>query len=903
MARKKEFKRWVSAVALTATVWTGTLGGVPAVSAAANPFSDVKPGHWAEKHVVKLALQGVIRGIGDGTFNPSGSIKREDAVIMALNFMGLSDNIDKNATITLPGTIQVDDYAIHYVQEAINRKLLYIEEEAALVEQEKLEHWGKSLASREWVTRLLVRALGKETEAAANGGKTTSFEDDGNIDSEYKAYVVTAVENGLVSGVTPTKFDPDAPINRASIATLFSKAEAKMNVAYSGQVYGVLLSLGENKISVLHQDGTIRDYTTSDATMYAKFNSDLPVDRASLKLYSQALLIHDDNGAIGYVEQTDDLTHIKTEEGVFSKVDEASSQIWLSVGSGFKSYPYDSNLKPAVTDATGKTVELKDIPEGTAVTLTLDTIRAEGKVLSVSVKQALINKTGTGTVVSWDAASGELQVTDPATGSVESLTVSPTAVFKYIGAPVERGFLQKDHTITYEVKNGSVVNIVIAKPQFTTVEGKLFDVNKTNRTIQFLENGELKAKFLADGSSVVIEGMANPGLDDLQKDDNVTLTLNANDQVTKITVNGRSVQYLTGATVGGYLANTRTLSLLDANNKPINFVLGSNIRYDLNGASITETQALQRLTAGKKITVAYSGDNAITIYFVGKYSGTVVENNITAKKLTVRVDPSNTVTLPYVFPYVEVYGKDSMTYADVKPGDQVTVVLNDNQDQITSIQYQTTVQLEVASINVFGMSIGLKVPGSSTVQSYLISESAQLLDEKGNKMSLAQISAGDVVNVTLNGRFNLEKIKAAPRVYGKVAAVNAAASTIDVTLSNGKIETHNIGTSPIVTRDSATNLTLSAIQPNDRVEIRRDENDRTIIDVISGISKEVKEYTSANNTVKVKISNLNEKNEYAVDASTYIHQGSTVLTASQLKNGDKIMIYVLRGKVVEIEKL
>lgn len=906
MARLSRCKKWISAVSLTAMVWTGAIGTIPAASAAANPFSDVAAGHWAEKHIVKLSLQGIIVG-SEGKFRPGDSIRREDAVIVALKFMGLADGVSTSEAIMLPSTLQVDDYAKPYVMEAIRRKLLLVDEESALANQEKDKHWGKAPASREWVARLLVRAIGKDAAAVANAGMNTAFEDNGTIGEEYRPYVLTAVQEGLVSGVTATTFAPKEPINRASIATLFSKAESKMNVAYSGQVSGVLLSASDTSLSVLHDDGSVRDYPVSSSTMYARYDSDKPVDASSLRLYGKILLIHDANNVIGYVEQIDDKSYIKTVEGTFSSVNPTEAKIWLSDGTDFEFYLYDLNRKPVVTDAQKQTIALEDIPKGTPVTLTVDTIRTEGRVISIAVKQALINKTGTGSVVSWDADLGALEVSDPTTGSTETLTVAPNAVFKFVDAPVEPEYMKAGDTITYEVKNGSVVSIVIAKPLFTTISGKLITVDKTNRliTIQTTVNGEnkLETKYLSDTAVVEIQGMASPSLDDLQKDDGVTLTLDKSDKVTKITVNGRSVEYLTGATVVTYIPEVNQLTLKDASGKTRNFELNSNVRYDQNGIAIDKTQALARLTNGKKITVAYSGDNLITVYFIGKYSGTVIENNLTAKKLTVRVDPSNTVTLPYTFPFVDIYGKDSATYVDVKPGDQVTVVLNDNQDQITSIQYVKTVQFEVVSVNLFGSSIVMKVPGSSTTQSWIVPESALLQDEKGNKVSLVHFTPGSVVNATLSGKFTVDKIKAAPRVYGKVAAVNAAASTIDIVLANGSTVTHSVGTSPIVTKDSATNTSLSAIQPNDRVEIRRDENDRVIIDIVSRNEKVFWQYNSSNNTIKVRVSHISENNTYNLETNTYIHQGATNLTASQLKDGDKIAIYILRGKVVEIERL
>ena len=37
-------------------------------------FSDVQ-GHWAEQYIMELTDKGIINGMGDGTFNPQGSIK------------------------------------------------------------------------------------------------------------------------------------------------------------------------------------------------------------------------------------------------------------------------------------------------------------------------------------------------------------------------------------------------------------------------------------------------------------------------------------------------------------------------------------------------------------------------------------------------------------------------------------------------------------------------------------------------------------------------------------------------------------------------------------------------------------------------------------------------------------
>ncbi|WP_276351514.1 S-layer homology domain-containing protein [Cohnella caldifontis] len=898
MAGKTHYKQWVSAVALTATIWSGAAGSIPMASAATNPFSDVKSGHWAEKHVTKLALQGIILG-SEGKFRPSDTIRREDAVIVALKFMGLADEIDTSSAIAFPSTFQVDDYAKPYVMEAFRRKLLLTDEEYALANSEK-QSWGKAGASREWVARLLVRAIGKEAAAEANAGKSTSFSDNAKIDDVYRPYVLTAVQEGLVAGVTPTTFEPKQAINRASMATLFSKAESKVSVAYSGQVSGVLMSVKNNQLTLLHDDGSLHVYTLTPETMYARYDSDKPIDASALKLYSKAILIHDSNGAIGYVEQTDDNAYVKTVDGTFTKYSSSRSSVYLTVGDAITEYFYDSASEPAVTDAQGNTIKLADIPANAPITLTVDTIRSQPKIIAVAVKQALVNKTGKGNVVSWNASTGELQVSDPSTGSTETWSVSPQAAFTLGGIPVKSDALKAGNSISYEIKAGVVTGVAIDKPLTTSASGTLFDVSKTSRTIQFTENGELKAKFLADTVKVVIQGMASPGIDDLQKDDNIALTLDSNDKVTQITVTNRSVQYLTGATVVGYLADIKQLTLKDASGTPHNFILDTSVKYDQNGFAIDASQALAKLTTGKKITVSYSGDKAITIFFNAKYDGTVLENNLTSKQLTLRLDATNVVTVPYTYPYVEIYGVSTASFADIKPGDQVSVMLNDNQDQVYSIMVQKSAQYQIVSVDVFGNKLQLQKPDATTSESVSVPMNATLLDENGSAITLSRLVAGNTVNVTLSGKSTLTKLKVVPTVYGKVVAVNAAASTVDLLLPNGSTVTRTIEASPLILKNSTSNTSLSVLQPNDRVEIRKDESDKTIIEVIPGLQREF--WQSTGSTFKVKVTNVNENNVYNFSTSTYIHQGTTPLAITQLANGDKITIYVWKNQVMEIEK-
>jgi hypothetical protein len=899
MDRKFRIGKLLAAAAAAALVWTGTVGSAPPAFAASNAFSDLKSASWAEKHIVKLSMQNIILG-SDGKFRPNESVKRQDAVIIALKFMGAADSVETSGPLTSPSAFQLDDYAKPYINEAFKRKLLLTEEEYALANQEKGKSWGSSPASREWVARLLVRAIGKEAEAADNAGKATTFADNGKMDAKLRSYVLTAVQQQLVVGVTPTTFEPKSPITRAAIATLFSKAESKISAAYSGQVSGMLLSIQPGQLTLLHDDGTVHDYTVHSGTLIARYDSDKPVVISALKLYGKAILIAGADRSIGYVEQTDDTQKVKAVDGTLSRI-HSEPKLTLLVGDNYQAYSFDAAHPPVVTDAQGKTLALKDIPEGSAVSLKLDTVRAEPKILAVTVKQAVINKTGSGTVSSWNAASGKLEVTDAA-GTKETLTIAAEAIFKRGDVYVPQEELKTGDSITYQVRASVVTNIQIAKPQQAAVSGIFDQYVQQNNSILFTVNGKLNVEQMAANVAVQITGMQDAGLDDLQKGDNMTLTMDANDNVSRITVTSRSVEMLLGATVAGYIADTKTLSLIDANGKTRNLILVPNVRYDLNGTKMAAEIGLPMVTVkGKKLTVGYSGENVVFVNIVAKYTGTVLENNTTAKTLKMQMDPTHTVTLPYSYPTVEMYGRSSASFADVKAGDQAMVLLNGSQDAVATIQVQTKAQLEVVSVDAAGLKFRAAKTGSSSPDEWVISPSVVLQAENGAPQTLAQFTAGSVVNMTFLGYTPL-KIQSVGFTFGKVVSVNTAAATVNLALGNGTTVTLPVGTSPLILRGSTTQGSLSSVLPDERVEIRKDENDRTVIQVVPALRKDFWKYDAATNTVNVRHATLTEEYSYPLDSKVYIHQGALRLTAADLKIDDAISVYLLHGKVVEIVK-
>ena len=171
-------------------------------------FSDVPNNHWARKHITKLNLQGIVQGY-DGKFDPAASVSQQDAVLMALRFTGAAEKVDPDTQVLFPDSFIVSGYAKPYVMQAIYEGLIEEKEEFRLAESEPDKAWGTKPATREWVTKLIIRAIGETASAEAMARDLPAFADASLISDMYVGYVNAAVELGIVKGISADRFAPE----------------------------------------------------------------------------------------------------------------------------------------------------------------------------------------------------------------------------------------------------------------------------------------------------------------------------------------------------------------------------------------------------------------------------------------------------------------------------------------------------------------------------------------------------------------------------------------------------------------------------------------------------------------------------------------------------------------------
>lgn len=368
-----------------------------AAATKALPFTDMPNGHWAEKHVAKLSLQGIITGYyNEGTdtytFRPEKSISQQEAVLLALRFAGLDDQADDDSLIVFGEHFTVGEFYKKYIELAFSEELLDRDEEYQLASADPDTEWGSKPASREWVTKLIVKAIGHEAAASQLENAPSHFTDAGNVQARYKGYVNAAYQLGLIKGVTDTEFAPQNAVNRASLATLFSRAQSSFPVDYPGQVSGIVSNLDEDSITIFDA-GVNLTFALDAGTLYYHYNSEKAISKDELLEYGDVSVIVKDGKAL-YVEVQGDVQHTETVSGTFARYNEASKIFYLWIDDKPVEIQYTDIM--AIEDTAGKALTLADIKANAAVKVIREAFGESPLAISlvVEAEQAVTQMTG-----------------------------------------------------------------------------------------------------------------------------------------------------------------------------------------------------------------------------------------------------------------------------------------------------------------------------------------------------------------------------------------------------------------------------------------------------------------------------------------------------------------------------
>ncbi len=860
--------------------------------AAVSLFSDVQSGFWAEKHIYKLAAEGILLGDA-GKFRPGDNVTQQEAITMAIRFMNLDSQLGSGTGA--PADLKVGNYFKPYLELALSKNLINKSEEIAATKEG--ESWGEKKASREWVAKILVRSLGKDTEAKASASMTTGFADQSSISANARGYVNVAVQLNLTKGVEGNRFDPLGKVTRAQLATFFSRGGEYVNPGYANVYEGIVTQLTDSKLT-LYTNGQLKDFTLDNRSVYFTKDSEVRTTHSALKLYTK-LLVVDKVGSAAYVEVTDAKQQLERSEGTLLRV-LGNNQLLLLVNNTPLTLTYDSST--SFVDQYGNTIKVSDLTPESTVVVQRETFTSEKKPVIVQL-QSVGNVSGSGTISKVDL-TGKTVTIKVANGTEETFKFDDKTILLYQNQVLNQmGEVNEGATVTFEVKDGVLASLVVTQATERTVTGTLLDLVGDSLLSYTNASGRDEIKRLAKNVTVQINGIADASLDDLITDanggDKVEMTLNPDDEVTKIVVTGRQSMQMANATVINYDAKSKALTVSDAAEKPYVFVIDDKTKYTYNSTAPTLSGLEALLSKGRRVDLTVVGSRVVSVEVTYKYEGTYVSTNTSTKKVAILLSNGKTVEIPYqgTTPSISIYGKASASLSDVKSGDAVTAMLTANQDALQTLAVKTSIQFEIASVNTSNSRIRATADGVS--RDFYVDQ-AVLLGENGGAIRVTDLKAGQTINVTFNGQ-NAVSLQVVKLTLGKVQSVDG--STLTVKSYAGNVETFNLASGVKVQRGSEVSTSINSLTTNDRVEVRKDTNGGVVVKVFTTQERKFSRYDGVSKEIIVLRSSTSDNNyRFAVTPDTYIHQGDTTISVQSLKNNDKIVLYFNGDKLVEIEK-
>lgn len=244
-------------------------------------FKDVqgKEFEWAIRYIASLAARRVFEGYDDGSFRPSQTVTRIEAITAAVRVMGLRDKAESAAEmqtqLNFKDANQVPSWAVGYVAVAAENDL-FSEYETNVNPNQP--------ADRLWATTLLVKALRLQAEAEASMNAKLPFADSAKIPAGSVGYVKVAIDKGLVNGFEDNTFRPNQPVTRAQIAALLDRAGDQLPGSVNGLVVGTVTAPVTNNVLTINSNGQ---------TINLTLDSNAFIFRAGARVSASALQVGD----------------------------------------------------------------------------------------------------------------------------------------------------------------------------------------------------------------------------------------------------------------------------------------------------------------------------------------------------------------------------------------------------------------------------------------------------------------------------------------------------------------------------------------------------------------------------------------------------------------------------------
>ncbi len=223
-----------------------SMGEITYSDAEKSIFTDVAPEHWAANNIVTAYKQGIINGMGDGTFAPEAGVNYEQAVKMVVCALGYTE-AEANAKGGYPGG---------YMSIASSAKILKGIKDAMI---------GKPM-TRGGVAQLIDSML--DADQIVDGEKTASIREERNQGKRLEGKVVAGYGVALEAGYVNNCGKNEIAVRGATGETIFDVTDLKIDI------YDFL---GRSVIVYYEEEAGMTDIATNIA-LQPKKNEEVKID-------------------------------------------------------------------------------------------------------------------------------------------------------------------------------------------------------------------------------------------------------------------------------------------------------------------------------------------------------------------------------------------------------------------------------------------------------------------------------------------------------------------------------------------------------------------------------------------------------------------------------------------------
>ena len=851
----------------------------------ATPFKDVDTTHWGLKNIIKMNVRGVVTGYTDGTFQPNNAITQVEAILMTIRNMGITDRL---STIDTGQELPVE--VPQWVSDYYKAEMLFAVQEGLIIPSENNFNSAAG-ATRSWVTQLMVRSIGKDSEASQLSGEMPSVSDAAAIPEWARGYINAAIKYKLVNGYPDNTFKPYRYVTRAEMVKLLGESEQYLDLSetflsarVAGQS-GLTLSLSIN--------GTIENFNiSSDTWVFKEDGSYTDWDGLSENDPVKVII---DGETVRLVEILAADAVVDTLTGSVLQVLPAENVIVIQ-DAALKLHTKTLTDYATFSAQTGSLSKLEDIKTGDSVTLNCN---SSGAVISVLLLNSGQNAANTGIIFSINADAG-LIIIKNSQGILNTYQYSEgtTVTIPQIRFPAVTDLEPGD-----EVKIAFTGNLIteielLRAKQDMTVSGKVLLLSEEKRIITISnEDGLLQAYEAAEDAEVIISGLDYPLFSNILVNDQVTLTVQTG-KVTKITVQNRNVRDTVKGTVLAVDTANRIITLETEDGDVEIYEVYSRAEFYIDNDTTSDIADVER---NLKVEVQLLNDEIIYLETKNTVEGTVVTIDADRDLLTVNTINSGTKT--YVLSDdidVNIKGVSSPDLDDLDKGDYVELRFESSESKVVAdINMKTSLNYRV--IRVYEDPDKLKVEDDDGDSSYLYLESQVTLSVPGISSPDAEdFSEGDMVRATFMGS-RLVKVESVPVTLGKITSVNTYTKSITLSTFAGTTQTFVFDSDSEIVKDDREFSLVTVLTAGDRVEVKENIDGGKTFTVLEKCSGKFQSRNDAGTKIYITEDSVTWST-YNLSPDAYIHSGSASLNLDNFSQNDTVDLYILNNTAYELEK-